>query len=187
MHRLLALLALLPSPLLAEPTEVIHILNYHHVSRDDYEQDVWSQDEHPVKGRGIYVSPVKEKKIIPILRFPDRFQMEINKHQKELYERYSAFLDNIEAIQGQQVTVLRSLIKKHSLKGVYLEGLTEKNHERTMKIIETIKKDEKTKSKKDEKAKPNVHQVWHGGNPGASVRAVGFRANLGGAVARRVA
>ncbi|WP_298865474.1 hypothetical protein [uncultured Gimesia sp.] len=80
--------------------------------------------------------------------------MKILEYQKELDERYSAFLDNVEAIQGQQVTVLKSLIKKHNLKGVYLEGLTEKNHGRTMKIIETIKKDEKTKTEKDEKAKP---------------------------------
>lgn len=45
--------------------------------------------------------------------------------QKQIDKRYSEFLGSVEAIQKQQMKLLWQLIKKHKLKAVYIEGLTE--------------------------------------------------------------
>jgi len=52
----------------------------------------------------------------------------------------------LEANQRDQMTLLMRLIKEHNLKGVYVEGLTEKNHKGTQRLIETLKKYEQTKT-----------------------------------------
>ncbi|QDV53686.1 hypothetical protein [Gimesia fumaroli] len=104
---------LFPLPAHAEPTTVIHILNWHYVSPDVFATDLKEQDSTLT--------------------------------QEQIDQQYHEFLGSVEAIQKQQMKLLRRLIKKHKLKAVYIEGLTEKNHKDVMKSIESIKEYEKTK------------------------------------------
>lgn len=115
MNRLFPLILLLfPLPAHAEPTTVIHILNWHYVSPEVYATDLKEQDSSLT--------------------------------QEQIDQQYHEFLKSVDAIQNQQMQLLRGLIKKHKLKAVYLEGLTEKNDKGTMQFIETLKKYEKTKT-----------------------------------------
>lgn len=41
--------------------------------------------------------------------------------------QFAAFLDDVEDIQREQVTILRDLIAEHGIKAVYLEGVTDAN------------------------------------------------------------
>jgi hypothetical protein len=66
--------------------------------------------------------------------------------QEQIDRAYSYFLKVLEANQRDQMKLLRRLIKKHNLKGVYVEGLTEQNHKGTLRFIETLKKYERTKT-----------------------------------------
>lgn len=45
--------------------------------------------------------------------------------EQELAAQYAVFLDEVEAVQREQVEELRKLIREHGLKHVWLEGLTE--------------------------------------------------------------
>ncbi|WP_298861727.1 hypothetical protein [uncultured Gimesia sp.] len=65
--------------------------------------------------------------------------------QKQIDKQYLEYLKGVNAAQKEQVSVLRSLIKEHKLKSVYIEGLTDKNYEEIMESIEFLKKYEKTK------------------------------------------
>lgn len=148
LYAFIILVVSFPLPAHAEPTTVIHILNWHYVTQEEFAKDLGIElgdYSHLSNELGVYAPPAKDKTITPIIRYPASIQKIILKDQKELDEKYSAFLDDVEAVQEQQLTVLRSLIKKHKLKGVYLEGLTEKSYKRVLKTIETIKKDEKAK------------------------------------------
>lgn len=43
--------------------------------------------------------------------------------------QFAAFLDDVEDIQREQVTILRDLIAEHDIQAVYLEGVTDENVE----------------------------------------------------------
>ena len=45
--------------------------------------------------------------------------------QEDMDAHYSEFLDEVEAVQREQIDELRKLIREHSLKHIWLEGLTE--------------------------------------------------------------
>lgn len=116
MQRLIILLALLPTTLYAEPTEVIHILNYRYIPIVDYAYDMpWPYT-------------------IETLSLPA---------DSETFSKYVDFLKDVDAVQKQQKSLLRDLIKKRKLKAVYIEGLTEKNYKDTLKSIEATKEREK--------------------------------------------
>lgn len=119
MVRLLFIAFLFQDCVYAEPTQVIHILNWHYVSRDDFSADL---------------------------------RTEIGKSQSDdqIDKEYLSFLDDVKAIQKEQADLLRQLIKKHGLKAVYIEGLTKKNHEGTMKFINTMKDYEATRQPSDD-------------------------------------
>tara|TARA_R110002095_G_scaffold152237_1_gene131969 strand:+ start:115239 stop:115859 length:621 start_codon:yes stop_codon:yes gene_type:complete len=61
----------------------------------------------------------------------------ISKHQ--ILKNYIVFLEDLKTIQKQQRDLLRSLIPKHKLTAVYLERLTEKNHEKLMELLQLLK------------------------------------------------
>ena len=115
MHRLIILLALLSNVAHAEPTTVIHVLNWHFVSLDDFAADLKANTGKPLT-------------------------------DDQIKEKYWAFQDDLKAIQNQQIVLLRQLIKKHKLKSVYIEGLTEKNKKEVMGAIESLKEYEKNKA-----------------------------------------
>lgn len=114
MKRLLILIAMLPGPLYAEPTVIIHILSYHYVTPEVFAADLKDQDSS-----------------IP---------------QKQIEKQYFDFLKEVESVQREQVKILRRMIDRYNLKGVYIEGLSEKNYKGTMRFIEILKKYEKQKS-----------------------------------------
>ncbi|MAC55863.1 MAG: hypothetical protein CME31_25265 [Gimesia sp.] len=62
----------------------------------------------------------------------------------QIDDRYREFLHDRERIQRWQTLMLRDLIKKHQLKGIYIEGLSEKNHQVTLKYLEVLKQNGKT-------------------------------------------
>lgn len=111
MRRLIILFALLPAPLYAEPTTIIHILNYHYIAPEVFASDLKDQDSTIT--------------------------------QEQIDKRYIEFLKSVEERQKEQVLLLRRLIKKHKLKAVYLEGVTEKNHKDVIKVLDQLKADEK--------------------------------------------
>jgi hypothetical protein len=92
-------------PTRAEPTKLIHILNWHYVSRDDY-------------AAGLKASIVK-----PLT----------DDHNNKYY---LAFIEDGRTIHKQQM----ELIKKHNLKALYVEGLTERNHKGILEVLESMKK-----------------------------------------------
>ncbi|MEQ8852906.1 hypothetical protein [Gimesia sp.] len=63
----------------------------------------------------------------------------------QVTKEYLEFLDDVREIQKQQMELLRTLIKKHNLKAVYVEGLTEKNHKGILEFLESMKKYERTR------------------------------------------
>lgn len=101
-------------PAHAEPAKVIHILNWHYVSRDDFAADL-----KPSTGK----TPTDD----------------------QVDKEYLSFIDDVRTIQKQQMELLRGLIKKHNLKAVYVEGLTEKNHKGILEFLESMKKYERTR------------------------------------------
>ncbi len=120
MHRIWLLTILLtPSTASAEPTAVIHILNWHYVSRDDFAADLQTSTGKPLT-------------------------------EEQIDKEYLSFLDDVKAIQKEQMELLRKLIKKHDLKAVYIEGLSEKNHKGTLKFINTMKNYEATREPSDD-------------------------------------
>jgi len=61
----------------------------------------------------------------------------------QIYDHYREFLHDQERSQRGQTLKLRGLIKKHQLKGIYLQGLTEKNHQATLDYLEVLMRYEK--------------------------------------------
>ena len=59
---------------------------------------------------------------------------------RQILNNYIIFLEDLKTIQKQQRDLLRNLIPKHKLRAVYLERLTEKNHEKTMDLLELSRK-----------------------------------------------
>ncbi|WP_417398212.1 hypothetical protein [Gimesia chilikensis] len=110
----LPLILLFPLSTNAEPTKIIHILNWHYVSRADFAADLKVSTEKPLTDG------------------------QINKE-------YVSFIDDVRAIQKQQMELLRLLINKHDLKAVYVEGLTEKNHKDILEFLVTMKRYEQIK------------------------------------------
>lgn len=120
MKPLIILLALLPTTLYAELTEVIHILNYRYIPIVDYAYDMpWPYT-------------------IETLSLPA---------DSETFSKYVDFLKDVDAVQKQQKRLLRDLIKKRKLKAVYIEGLTEKNYKDALNSIEATKEREKKEKK----------------------------------------
>lgn len=113
MHRLLILLALLPTVAHARPIRIIHILNHGYVSPEDFAIDLKDQDSTLT--------------------------------QKQIDEKYSEFLEEVEAWQTHQMFLFRELIELRKCKSVYIEGLTEKNYKEVMNSIESLREYEKTK------------------------------------------
>tara|TARA_R110002111_G_scaffold248400_1_gene312030 strand:+ start:45465 stop:46145 length:681 start_codon:yes stop_codon:yes gene_type:complete len=72
--------------------------------------------------------------------------------QEEIDKAYSQFLRSVESSQRGQMRALRRLIKEHKLKGVYVEGVTEKNHKGVLRFIQTLKKYEASKQDPPESA-----------------------------------
>ena len=62
-----------------------------------------------------------------------------NLSEEEINKRYLEFLNDVEAIQKEQKQILRYLIKKHKVRSVYLEGLTEKNLSAFNSFIKTLR------------------------------------------------
>lgn len=58
----------------------------------------------------------------------------------QIEDRYRKFLHDQERNQRDQTLMLRGLIKKYHLKGIYLQGLTEKNHQATLDYLEVLKR-----------------------------------------------
>ncbi|MEQ9009518.1 MAG: hypothetical protein RLP12_16680 [Ekhidna sp.] len=93
--------------------------------------------------------------IIHILNYhyvtPEVFEADLKEQdstitQKQIEMQYSDFLKKVESAQKEQVKILRRMINRYSLRGVYIEGLTEKNHKDTIRFIVTLKKYEKEKT-----------------------------------------
>lgn len=59
--------------------------------------------------------------------------------EEEFDKLYREFLNDVEAIQKDQKQILRFLIKKHKVRAVYLEGLTEKNLSAFNSFIKTLR------------------------------------------------
>ncbi|QDU15545.1 hypothetical protein CA11_33710 [Gimesia maris] len=62
----------------------------------------------------------------------------------QIDDRYREFLQDRERSQRGLILKLRVLIKKYRLKGIYLQGLSEKNHQATLDYLESLKQYEKT-------------------------------------------
>jgi hypothetical protein len=75
---------------------------------------------------------------------------ELKRTNDQIDQKSIMSLDDAEALQNQQKKLLRELIKKHNVKKVYVEWLTEENQRRTMnfirdlKIVEQMKKNRST-------------------------------------------
>lgn len=63
----------------------------------------------------------------------------------EIDELYEEFLSEVEAVQKEQMEVLRHLVKHNGLKKVYLEGLTAKDAKKLENFINTLRKHEPPK------------------------------------------
>ncbi|WP_417379467.1 hypothetical protein [Gimesia sp.] len=59
--------------------------------------------------------------------------------ESEIDKRYFEFLNDVEAIQKEQRQIVRYLIKKHKVRSVYMEGLTEKNLSAFNSFIKTLR------------------------------------------------
>lgn len=77
---------------------IIHLLDWHYVSKDDYAADLRSQAEAG--------APPTDA---------------------EIGQAYAEFLDEVEAVQAEQLAIMRHLIEHHGLRRVYVEGLTERD------------------------------------------------------------
>lgn len=59
--------------------------------------------------------------------------------EAEIDKQYLEFLNDVKAIQKEQKKILRYLIKKHGIRSVYIEGLTEKNLNAFNSFIKTLR------------------------------------------------
>lgn len=59
--------------------------------------------------------------------------------EAEIEKRYLEFLNDVEAIQGEQKQILRHLIKHHKVRSVHMEGLSEKNLSAFNSFIKILK------------------------------------------------
>lgn len=116
----LGIILIFRMPLGAEPTKIIHILNWHYVDRDDFAADLRANSDKPIS-------------------------------DEQVTKEYLSFLDDVREIQKQQMELLRTLIKKHELKAVYVEGLTEKNHKGILEFLESMKKYERTRKPSEDR------------------------------------
>ena len=97
------------TPTKSKPKKIIiHLLNWHFVSKEDYVADI---------------SDLSDGKLT----------------EDEIDKRYFEFLNDVEAFQKEQKQILRYLIKKHKVKSVYMEGLTEKNLSAFNSFIKTLR------------------------------------------------
>ncbi|QDU07981.1 hypothetical protein [Gimesia aquarii] len=91
---------------------------------------------------------------LPYVKMED-FSSDLGSHSnyqlpvRERVKEYMKFLKEVEAVQDQQKIVFRMLIKKHNLKEIYVQKLTEKNYKETMMFIEKLKAYEKNKNPED--------------------------------------
>jgi hypothetical protein len=68
---------------------------------------------------------------------------------EEIDQEYAEFLDDVEAVQQEQLELLRALIKQQEIKNVFYEGLAPEDMPAFRERIETLKKFEKIKPKGD--------------------------------------
>lgn len=66
---------------------------------------------------------------------------------EEIEGLYDAFLDEVEAIQQEQMAILRALIRDHGVNAIYKEGLTAENLPAFEKLVAAIKKFGRNKPK----------------------------------------
>lgn len=59
--------------------------------------------------------------------------------EAEINKRYLEFLKDVEAVQKEQIQILRFLIKHHKVRSIYMEGLTEKNLSAFNSFIKTLR------------------------------------------------
>ncbi|WP_417374550.1 hypothetical protein [Gimesia maris] len=97
------------TPTKSKPKQfIIHLLNWHFVSKEDYAADLSASSDAKLS-------------------------------EAEIDKQYLEFLDDVEAIQKEQKQILRFLIKKHKVRSVYMEGLTEKNLSAFNSYIKTLR------------------------------------------------
>ena len=65
----------------------------------------------------------------------------------EIQELYEEFLVEVEAVQQEQMAILRVLIRDHGVRAIYKEGLTAEGLTAFIKLVATIKKFELNKPK----------------------------------------
>lgn len=87
---------------------IIHLLNWHFVSKEDYAADLSDSSDGKLS-------------------------------EAEIEKRYLEFLNDVESIQKDQKQILRYLIKKHGIRSVYMEGLTEKNLSAFNSFVKTLR------------------------------------------------
>lgn len=90
------------------PSKVLHVCNWHYVSKDGFAADLRSANDAKLT-------------------------------DQELDAQYAMFLDEVEAVQREQVEELRKLIREHGLKHIWLEGLTESRMLNFEKLINKMK------------------------------------------------
>lgn len=67
----------------------------------------------------------------------------------ETDRQYAEFLDEVEAVQQEQMTLLRGLIQKHGVKHIFLEGFSHEQLPAFRKRIEALRKFQKHMPKGD--------------------------------------
>ena len=75
--------------------QIIHVLNYHFVEREAFAADIRTEAE-------------KAGETLT---------------EADIDREWAGFLDDVEAVQVEQVALLRALVKSHGVKAVFLEGL----------------------------------------------------------------
>ena len=97
------------SPASKEPKrQIIHIMNWHLVSFFDFEADLRTAEGLPPANRE------------PLLQPP-----ELDSVPDKVGEKWDAFLQDVEAVQVEQMALLRSQVKSHGLNAVFLEGIAQ--------------------------------------------------------------
>lgn len=91
----------------------------------------------------------RKRRVIHLLNWhfvpKEQFKADLNSQrdepltEDELDERYEQFRDDVEAVQIEQMNLLRVLIKKHGLQELYCEGLAVKEVGKYRKLLKTLK------------------------------------------------
>ncbi len=104
--------------------QIIHILNWHYVPFSDFEADIRAAEGELASSPQEQLLENPHPSTIPIF--------------DQTSEKWESFLADVEAVQVEQMALLRELAKFHGLKQVFLEGVTKVELPAVRKFLDAL-------------------------------------------------